>query len=80
MSQSTDFKNLNILIPTELLSEIKIHAIKRNQFSKDAVLALLQLGLECSNQTTNLSSNLTADIPSPSIHPVSKISKKSKER
>ena len=62
MSHSTDFKNLNILIPTKLLTDIKIHAIQKNQFTKDAVLELLEVGLKCSSLPDNKTSRKSKEI------------------
>lgn len=62
MSHSTDFKNLNILIPAKLLSDIKIHAIQKNKFTKDTVLELLEVGLKYSTLPESKTSKKTKEI------------------
>jgi len=41
-----DFKNINIKVPSSLLSQIKIIAIQKNCFTKDLIIDYLKRGIK----------------------------------
>jgi len=45
VSSKLSFKNINIKIPSSLLAQLKIIAIKKNCFTKDLIISYLKNGV-----------------------------------
>ena len=59
MIQITKQKNLNILVPQNLMNEVKIYAIHKDIKNKEAVIELLELGLRHAKPSMPLPNFLT---------------------
>lgn len=53
MKREEAYKNLNIRIPSDLVSEIKILAIQKDIYAKDLILEILEKGVQNEKLTLN---------------------------
>ena len=57
MKHEESYKNVNIRVPSDLVSEIKILAIQKDVYAKDLILARLEKGVQKEKPNLNKNSN-----------------------
>lgn len=59
MKHYEPYKNVNIKVPSELISEIKILAIQKDIYAKDLILLYLEEGVK--NEKITITKNIPAN-------------------
>ena len=57
MKHEESYKNVNIRVPSDLVSEIKILAIQKDVYAKDLILEILEKGVKKEKLSLNKNSN-----------------------